>query len=296
MTKTATKALVVEGGAMRGIFASGVLDAFMDQGYQPFDLAIGVSAGASNLVGYLGQQPKRSYEVITGLATSEHFFNLRRFLHGGDLVDVRWLIEESNRVYPVNHNQLFATTTFLAAATNVETGHADYYQVTEKNLSDALEATQALPLVYRHIPCFSKQRYTDGGLADSIPVREAYRRGARDITVILSHPLTYRMKAPKSGWLINRIFSRYPHVADAMVHRNKNYNASLDFIHNPPSDVRISVLAPPEHFKVKRLTMNKNLLDEGYHMGLHAGREWLANLDSEIAPTSDEDKLALSHT
>ena len=306
MTHSACKALVVEGGAMRGIFASGVLDAFMEQEYQPFDLAIGVSAGASNLVGYLAHYPKRSYEVITGLATSEHFFNLRRFVHGGDLVDVRWLIDESNRAYPVDMQTLFGDTTFLAAATNVETGHADYYRVTEKNLSDALEATQALPLVYRHTPCFSKECYTDGGVADSIPVREAYRRGARDITVILSHPLTYRMKAPKSGWLIKRIFSRYPHVAEAMVHRNENYNASLDFIHNPPPGVRITVVAPPEEFQVKRLTMKKALLDQGYQMGLCAGRELLDTiaprslqtdtLTSDEGDTEAESSLALSQS
>ena len=64
------RALIVEGGAMRGIFASGVLDAFLAEQFQPYDFAIGVSAGASNLLGYLSNAPKRSYNVITELATS----------------------------------------------------------------------------------------------------------------------------------------------------------------------------------------------------------------------------------
>lgn len=63
------KALVVEGGAMRGIFAAGVLDTFIEENYYPFDFTVGVSAGASNLVGYLSKQKRRSYEVITTLAT-----------------------------------------------------------------------------------------------------------------------------------------------------------------------------------------------------------------------------------
>ncbi|EKO3989411.1 patatin family protein, partial [Vibrio fluvialis] len=84
-------ALVVEGGAMRGIFASGVLDSFMDFNYRPYDFVMGVSAGASNLVGYLSHQPLRSYQVITNLATSKDFYNPGRFLRGGSLVDVRWL-------------------------------------------------------------------------------------------------------------------------------------------------------------------------------------------------------------
>lgn len=69
----ATKAIVVEGGAMRGVFASGVLDAFLEQSYKPFDFAIGVSAGASNLIGYLTDYPHRSINVITKLATSKRF-------------------------------------------------------------------------------------------------------------------------------------------------------------------------------------------------------------------------------
>nr|WP_202436437.1 patatin family protein [Vibrio eleionomae] len=275
ITKTA---LVVEGGAMRGIFASGVLDAFMEQDYQPFDLAIGVSAGASNLVGYLAHQPKRSFEVITRLATSAEFFNLRRFIHGGDLVDVRWLIDASNQQYPVDTQTLFDHTEFLAAATNVNTGHADYYRINSDNLADVLEATQALPIVYRHTPCFAGDCYTDGGVADSIPVREAYRRGARDITVILSHPADYTMGKTKNGWLLRRLLSRHPKLADSLMHRAENYNASLEFIHHPPKDATVHVIAPPSHFAVKRLTMKKPILDEGYRMGVVAGRNWLSQI------------------
>ncbi|MFA0196886.1 patatin-like phospholipase family protein, partial [Vibrio artabrorum] len=65
------KALIVEGGAMRGIFAAGVLDAFMQDDFLPYDFAIGVSAGASNLIGYLSHAPKRSYHVITTMATDK---------------------------------------------------------------------------------------------------------------------------------------------------------------------------------------------------------------------------------
>ncbi|UTM59285.1 patatin family protein [Photobacterium sp. CCB-ST2H9] len=265
------KALVVEGGAMRGIFASGVLDAFMEDDFHPYDLAIGVSAGASNLLGYLANQPKRSYRVITQLATDKRFFNPSRFLRGGNLLDVKWLVEESMRLYPLDQQRLFGKTALIAATTNIETGLADYYHVSEDNVSDVIEATSALPVAYKATPCFSGGCYTDGGVADSIPVREAYRRGARDITVILSHPLSYQMKPAKHPWLIQKLFARQPQIAGAMLKRAENYNASLDFIRNPPEDATIRVIAPPENFSVKRLSMRKSTLDEGYQMGLKAG-------------------------
>lgn len=69
------KALIVEGGAMRGIFAAGVLDAFMAEDFKPYDFAIGVSAGVSNLIGYLSHAPRRSLDVITTMATDKTFFN-----------------------------------------------------------------------------------------------------------------------------------------------------------------------------------------------------------------------------
>ena len=273
-----SRAIIVEGGAMRGIFASGVLDAFMASDFHPYDFAIGVSAGASNLLGYLSKQPKRSYNVITELATTKTFFNPKRFLKGGDLVDVDWLWQESNRLFPIDKQNLFNGIPFWATVTNVSNGHADYYRINESNIKETLIATAALPIAVKTPPCFSGGCYTDGGVADSIPVKEAYRRGARDITVILSHPLSYHMNPAKHPWLMKKLLSRYPGVAEAMLHRAENYNASLDFIRNPPANTVVKVIAPPENFSVKRLTMKQEILEEGYLMGLEAGHSHISNL------------------
>ena len=272
-------ALVVEGGAMRGIFASGVLDTFMKKEFMPYDFAIGVSAGASNLIGYLSNAPQRSFDVITTLATNKRFFNPTRFARGGDLVDVKWLIEESNRRHPLNLDRLFSSIPMYAAVTNIDSGNADYYQVKESNLNNVLEATTALPIAYKSTPCFSGGCYTDGGVADSIPVKEAYRRGARDITVILSHPLSYEMKPTRSPWLMTKLLARYPQIAQAMLIRAENYNQSLEFIRNPPEGTTIRVIAPPEDFAVKRLTMKSTTLIEGYKMGESSGLNHLSSRD-----------------
>lgn len=272
------RALVVEGGAMRGIFASGVLDTFLDVNFKPFDFAIGVSAGASNLLGYLAEQPKRSYQVITELATNDTFFNPARFVRGGNLVDVQWLEQESLRRYPLNTETLFNNIPLLAAVTNVDTGDADYYWVKPQNMSKVIEATTALPIAYRPTPCFSGGCYTDGGVADSIPVAEAYRRGAREITVILSQPGDYEMSPMKMPKLMDQLLKKHPQVAEAMRKRADRYNASLAFIKNPPKDCIVHVIAPPEHFPVGRFTMKKAKLDEGYNMGIQAAQTHMFNL------------------
>lgn len=283
-----SNALIVEGGAMRGIFAAGVLDAFLDHSHNPYDFVLGVSAGASNLLGYLGNAPKRSYQVITELATSQAFYNPRRFVAGGHLVDVKWLFEESNRRFPLDLDTVFSSTPFIAAATNVATGRPDYYEVTPNNIAKAIEATASLPLAYKDTPCFDGGCYTDGGVADSIPVREAYRRGARDITVILSHPLSYEMPQPKAGWLMKKLFIKHPNVGRAMAQRAKNYNESLEFIRNPPKDCVVRVITPQESFPVQRLTMEKALLDIGYQMGVEEGRQHVRRIKGESLYQQEE--------
>ncbi|GAD78639.1 patatin-like phospholipase family protein [Vibrio ezurae] len=272
------KALVVEGGAMRGIFAAGVLDAYLDYEYQPFDFTIGVSAGASNLLGYLAQEKQRSYKVITELATSKDFYSLSRFAIGGNLTDVKWLSDASMEQYPIDLERLFSTVPFYAATTDIETGHAKYFRVSKENMSGVMEATTALPIAYKRTPCFSGGCFTDGAVADSIPVKEAYRRGARDITVILSHPLSYNMPESSSYWLMKRLLRNTPKVAETLATRAKQYNQALQFIRFPPSDATIRVIAPPENFPVKRLTRKKRLLDIGYEMGVEAGKQHVLNL------------------
>ncbi len=233
---------------MRGIFAAGVLDAYLEHEYQPFDFTIGVSAGASNLLGYLAKAKQRSYKVITELATSKDFFSVSRFAVGGNLTDVKWLSDASMVQYPIDLECLFNSIPLYATTTDIGSGQAKYFHVSKENLSGVMEATTALPIAYKRTPCFSGGCFTDGAVADSIPVKEAYRRGARDITVILSHPLSYNMPESSSYWLMKRLLRDTPKVAETLATRAKQYNEALQFIRFPPSDATIRVIAPPEDF------------------------------------------------
>ncbi|KHD26817.1 phospholipase [Vibrio caribbeanicus] len=281
------KALVVEGGAMRGIFAAGVLDRFIEEDYYEFDFAIGVSAGASNLVGYLSKQHGRSQTVICELATDRAFFNPKRFVKGGNLVDVKWLVAESNKRFPLDDATLFSNLPLIATATNIETGNAEYYQVNKENITAVLEATSALPIAYKATPCFSGGCYTDGGVADSIPVIEAYRQGANEITVILSHPLSYEMPPMRHSWLMDKLLAKQPMIAKAMAQRASRYNQSLKFIRNPPTGVTVRVIAPDDTFNVKRLTMNHNVLMRGYEMGKKEGAKHIASREGRFGLTKE---------
>ncbi|MFN2360752.1 MAG: patatin family protein [Marinobacter sp.] len=271
-----SKALVVEGGAMRGIFAAGVLDSFLEHNYQPFCRAYGVSAGATNLIGYLAGDHGRNREIITGHACKPDFIDWKRFARGGHLCDVRWLWQQSFSDIPLSlENYLSGTTELWVTTTSVLTGKAHYFRIDERNIHDVFTASCAIPIAYRDYPEVNGEPMTDGGVADAIPVIRAYEDGARDITVVLSRPFGYRKKPPRFPAIPKRIFGEYPALSEAALQRAERYNATLDFILNPPEDCRVRVVTPPDDFPVGRLTQKPAHLELGYQQGHQAGLNYL---------------------
>ncbi|POG24351.1 patatin family protein [Aeromonas bestiarum] len=282
MLSSPSTALIVEGGAMRGIFASGVLDAFVESRYYPFDLIIGVSAGATNLVSYLSEQPRRSHHIITELACSSDFLDLMRFVKGGDLVDIGWLWRTSRHRFPLDLETFCAhQIPFYAVATDVTTGAAVYLQVRPDNMDEVLTATCALPVVQHDTPCVDGRPMADGGISDSIPVIEAYRRGVRRMTVVLSEPHGYRKKPPRFCWMLKALLKTQPALVQALLERDRSYNSALDFIANPPADCEIEVIAPPADFRVSRFTQDLSKLESGYLQGYWLGRQSLLRAADE---------------
>ncbi|PSU36305.1 patatin-like phospholipase family protein [Photobacterium lutimaris] len=266
-------ALVVEGGAMRGIFAAGVLDHFLDIGYRPFDFCIGVSAGSTNLAAWLANQPGRSHRVITDYSCRKQFIDLMRFIRGGHWLDLDWLWDITIDEIPIDGWELEQQPIPLfVVTTNVTTGEAHYIEATEQNLNQLLKASCAVPLAYRYYPEIDGFHMTDGGVADSIPVIKAYEMGARDITVVLSRPQGYRKSAPKSQWLVRKLLNDSPGLAEAMMKRAETYNQAIDFIDNPPEDCRINVIVPPREFEVGRVTTESHKLQKGYEQGIAAAK------------------------
>jgi len=273
------KALVVEGGAMRGIFATGVLDAFIQANYQPFNQCYGVSAGATNIAAYLCAQYKRNHAVITDYSCRPEFIDFVRFIKGGHLFDLDWLWQETIRDIRLDLDTFEKQASeFYIVTTNIQTGQAEYLKANAVHLEEQLKASCALPIAYREFPVINNLQLTDGGVADSIPIRKAYEMGNKEITVILSQPLGYKKKPSKAPWFVKRLYKNTPALAEATLRRAENYNQSIDFITNPPSDCKINIIAPPPNFAVGRTTKSFEKLSAGYEMGLNAGSHFLTQV------------------
>ena len=280
-------ALVVEGGAMRGVFSAGVLAAFGRESFDPFDLYIGVSAGACNLASHLAQQNDRNMDIVTRYSSSSRFINYFRFLRGGHLMDLDWLWDVTISEYRLDLQTLFRylkknRKDYFITVTSMKTGKPLYLRPDERTLEDYLKVSSSVPILYRGRLDVDGEPATDGGVADSIPVREARRRGAELITVIRSRPEGYIKKGGENNPLYTLLFRKYPEFTDALNNRANDYMESIEFIKNPPPGIQVHDIAPPPDLGVSRTTRNKEVLRKAYETGLEYGYKYMEQYKKSI--------------
>ena len=267
-------ALVVEGGAMRGIFSAGVLDAFLQKGFNPFDICLGVSAGATNLASFLAGMHQRNFKVYTDYSLRPEFISWRKFLTGGHLLDLDWLWDITIRELRIDIPRIInGNQRFLVGVTSVESGEAHYINPSADNIEELLKASSSIPVLYRKQVSINGQQYVDGGLADPIPVEAAFRHGARRILVIRSRKKDYAMSANTPSLLYRHYLKDYPQLCRAALERPARYAEAIEFLRNPPPDVQVIEINPPDDFKTGRITKNIQVLKADYHLGVEAGME-----------------------
>lgn len=185
-------ALVCEGGGQRGIFTAGVLDEFMRAQFNPFDLYLGTSAGAQNLSAFICNQPGYARKVIMRYTTKREFFDPLRFVRGGNLIDLDWLVEATASQMPLQMDtaaRLFDSgKSFYMCACRQDDYAPNYFLPTKQNWLDVIRASSAIPGFYRSGVSLEGINYLDGGISDAIPVKEAARQGAKTLVVIRTVP------------------------------------------------------------------------------------------------------------
>ncbi|MCP4132774.1 MAG: patatin family protein [bacterium] len=270
-------ALVIEGGGMRGIFAAGVLDGFLEEKFDPFDLYIGVSAGACNIGSFLAGQYQRTYRIFTNLMTSSQCISLKKFIMGGHLMDLDWLWDTIDREETLDAAAAVRYAAekkkeFLIVATSVETGEPIYFKPTAEDMSLLMKGSSSMPVIYRGFVETARGPVTDGGVGDAIPVIKAYEEGARKIVVIRSRPSSYNKKEGLETRVTTFFMRKYPELCAALENKAASYRQALDFIHNPPEDLSLIEIAPPEDMRSGRTTRDMDALNADYETGVKMGK------------------------
>ena len=284
---TGKTALIVEGGGLRGIFAAGVLNAFSETGFDPFDLYIGVSAGANNLSSFVAQQAQRNYQVYTRHALNPEFVNWGKYLRGGHLMDLDWLWEVSLRDTPFDYDAALAHTAereFYIVTTSLDEGKPLYLRPGRETWATYLKASSAVPIAYRKVLEVEGHRVTDGGVSDPLPAEEAYRRGARRLLVIRSRPLSCTASFSLEALVLHLHFRRYPAMHTLTRNQNAIYTSALNFMAKPPEDAEVVQIAPPQALQTRRSVRNPAAMEADYMLGQALGREVATRLLTQWQP------------
>lgn len=274
--------LVIEGGGMRGIYAAGVLDVMMEQGFT-FDGVIGVSAGAIHGCTMVAGQVGRSIRYYKKYCNDKRFMSFRSWITTGELVGRDFCYRELPEVLdPFDYDAYTKSETrFYATCSNLETGKAEYLEVTDlRQQMDLIRASASLPYV-SHIVTVDGKKLLDGGCTDSIPVQAFRDMGYTRTVVILTRDKTYRKK-PARVFPAKLIYRRYPKFIKALESRHQVYNRTRQEIARMEQEGMVFVIRPSEVLEIGRMCHDPEKIQEVYETGRRdmdvaasSLREWL---------------------
>ena len=272
-------ALVLEGGALRTIYSSGVCDAFLDGGLPLPDYTLGVSAGIAYGVSYLSRQSRRNLQIICNYAHNKRYMGFRNLAdpRNRSYFGLRFAYETiPNELIPFDYDAFDAYPGRAeAVVTNVLTGEAEYLPVPRREAPNlVLEATCAIPLMFPIID-IGGQPYLDGGCADAIPWRRAFHEGCDRVVVVLTRERDYRKKPGRADQVMARAFKKYPCFRETMRTRSERYNACREALFDLERQGRVLVIAPRDTLGCSRTEKNLDTLRALWQEGYFDGRREL---------------------
>ena len=188
------KGLVMEGGAMRGMFTAGVTDVMMEEKIE-FDGAIGVSAGAAFGCNYKSGQIGRAIRYNMKYCSDKRFSGIGSLIKTGNIFNTDFAYGEVPLKYDIFDFDTYQSNPmdFYVVCTDIVTGQAVYHKYTgkEDHGFDWVRASASMPLVSQIVE-IDNQMLLDGGISDSIPIRQFETMGYDKNIVILTQPREYQ--------------------------------------------------------------------------------------------------------
>ena len=271
------KGLVLEGGAMRGLWTAGVIEVMMEHDIRP-DGLIGVSAGAAFGCNYKSRQIGRAIRYNTRFAKDPRYSGWKSLLKSGDYFNA----EFGYHVVPYEYD-IFDTETFekdplefTVVCTDVETGAAVYHLMDHVDYDELewLRASASMPLASKIVEV-GGWKLLDGGVSDSIPLEYYERQGYKRNVVILTQPLGYRKKHLALMPLMRLALRKYPHFLKALDERHLMYNCQLDYVAEAERLGRCLVIRPDEDIPIGHLSHDPQQMRLVYDMGRKVGERYI---------------------
>ena len=269
------KGLVMEGGAMRGLFTAGVTDVFMENGIE-FDGGIGTSAGAAFGCNYKSKQIGRALRYNKAYCDDKRYISIRGLLRTGNLYSEDFCYHEIPESLDKFDWDTFKSNPmeFYVTCTNIETGLAVHHKY-DSELDDFntflewIRASCAMPMVEQIVE-IDGIRLLDGGVADSVPIKYFEEIGYDRNVVILTQPLDYVKKKIKYGPAAKAMYHGYPKLTEAMLDRHDRYNEIYGYIRDKELKGEILVIRPEKSLNIK-VSNKPDELQRVYNIGKRTG-------------------------
>ena len=265
--------MVLEGGAMRGLFTAGVLDIFLDHAIQ-VDGILGVAAGAVFGVNYLSKQRGRVLRYNKRFNQDKDYMGVRPLLRTGDIINREYAYERVPEQLDVFDWKIFRESgvPFYAGVTNLDTGKPDYFQVKDvAEQMDILRASASMPFVTKPVQ-IGNGRYLDGGVSDSVPYQKMFEMGYDRLILVLTRDGNYEKK-PLPERLVRMAYRHYPGFRDDLLYRHEAYNRCMKEIRELEKTGRVFVIRPAVPVEVRKLERDPEKLQGVYDLGIAAATE-----------------------
>lgn len=283
--ETIKTGLVLEGGAMRGIYTAGVLDVFLEHGIH-VDGVMGVSAGAIHGCSFVAGQKGRSIRYNLKYCNDPRYMSIRSLIRTGDLLDTDFCYRQLPETLDPFDNEAFmaSDTEFYVTCTDVDTGKPVYRRCDSLQGEQIhwVRASASMPLASQIVE-LEGRRLLDGGVSDSIPAAAFRKLGFKRSVVIMTRPMGYRKKPDRMIPMIRHAYRRYPEFVETMASRYLMYNRELDEIRRMEKAGEILVIRPSRLVKIKRTEHNPERIQEMYDLGQQDGLKALGNVIRYLA-------------
>jgi len=263
------KGLVLEGGAMRGLFTAGIIDVLMDENIE-FDGVIGVSAGACFGCNYKSKQIGRTLRYNLKYCKDPRMSGIRSLLFTGDIYGAEFCYRTIPKELDVFDTETFiqSPVEFHVVATDVSTGKPAYHKCIDggDNDLDWIRASASMPLVSRIVNVDNRQML-DGGISDSIPLKYYQSIGYDRNLVILTRPRGYVKGENKLLPLMRLRLHKYPNLLKAIANRHTDYNDTIRYIWDEEKKGTTFVLCPDAELPISRVEHDPERIQNVYEIG-----------------------------
>ena len=272
--------LVLEGGALRGLFSAGVMDVLMEAGV-PFDGVVGVSAGACFGCNYKSGQAGRVLRYNLRYAHDPRYCSLWSLLATGGIFGARFayyrLPQELDKFDTAAFDR--SPMQFHLVATDVDTGEAVYkrFDRFSENIYDWILASSSMPIVSRVVN-INGQRLIDGGITDSIPLRYFQEQGFERNLVVLTQPADYQKRPLSHLRMIRYMLRHFPTLVDAWERRHEMYNAELQYIAQQAAAGNTLIICPEETLPIGHISHSRKRMRQTYLLGREAATALLPRI------------------